>query len=216
MHSLKAVEQSPSSSTVNHSAPAPLPSSIDDYPQLEPSNATNPSTLSNVKKMTNNSKPIAKAGGWEDALLSVGISNKAANKKVVKSKLSVVKLAKSNGTPAAPTDTSLDLTGAKLIGKLSNDLSEWGDSGGSTIRKGSTANSSSSLKPKVKTENLFTLDNMKLPSSMDLSSDASSRPVSGTSRLSVPPVPAPIEESMSKTTALKTYGSWVRIGGAGK
>ena len=68
----------------------------------------------------------------------------------------------------------------------------------------------------MKTENLFTLGNMKLSSSVDLSSDASSRTVSGTSRLSVPPVPALIEESMSKTTALKTYGSWVRIGGAGK
>lgn len=215
MHSLKAADQSPSSSIVNHSALAPPPSSTDDYPQLEPSHATAPSTLSNVKKMTN-SKPIAKAGGWEDALLSVGISNKAANKKVVKSKLSVVKLTKSNGAPAASTDSSLDLTSAKLIGKLSNDLSEWEDAGGSTNRKGTATNSSSAPKPKVKTENLFTLGNMKLSSSVDLSSDASSRPVSGTSRSSVPPVAAAIEESMSKTNALKTYGSWVRIGGAGK
>jgi hypothetical protein len=215
MHSLKAADQSPSSSIVNHSALAPPPSSTDDYPQLEPSHATAPSTLSNVKKMTN-SKPIAKAGGWEDALKSVGISNKAANKKVVKSKLSVVKLAKSNGAPAASTDSSLDLTSAKLIGKLSNDLSEWEDAGWSTNRKGTATNSSSAPKPKVKTENLFTLGNMKLSSSVDLSSDASSRPVSGTSRSSVPPVAAAIEESMSKTTALKTYGSWVRIGGAGK
>lgn len=216
-HSLKAAEQSPSSSIVNHSVVVPPTSSTDDYPQLAASHATTaPPTLSNVKKMIN-SKPIAKAGGWEDALLSVGISSKAANKKVVKSKLSVVKLTKSNsGVPAASSDSSLDLTSAKLIGKLSNDLSEWEDAGGSTYRKGTTANSSSAVKPKVKTENLFTLGNMKLSSSADPSSDASSRPVSGTSRSSVPPVAAAIEESVSKTTALKTYGSWVTIGGAGK
>jgi len=214
IQSLKAAENSPSSA-VHHTSITPPSSSTDDYPQLAPYHSTTTPPVPSLAKKTANSKPIAKAGGWEDALLSVGISSKAANNKVVKSKLSVVKLAKSNNMPTVSTDSSLDLSTAKLIGKLSNDLSER-EGAGSGNRKGSAVDSNSSaLKSKVKTDNLFTFGNVKLSSSVDSSSDALSRPVSGISRSTVVPSVASNEESMTKTN-LKTYGSWVRIGGAGK